>query len=127
MFSAGRWNQLGTPMVYCADHPATALIEVLVHVDAEDLPASYQLLEIEVPDRVRIEVAAVSSSWINDLQETRQLGTHFVASGTSPVLEVPCVTVPFAKNYLLNPALLEEHGIKITGTTKHPFDARLFR
>ncbi len=39
-----------TPVVYCADHPATALLEILVHVDAEDLPPAYQLLEIEVPD-----------------------------------------------------------------------------
>lgn len=125
MFSAGRWNMLGTPMVYCADHPATALVEILVHIDAEDLPTNYQLLEIEVPDSVRIEVAALSPDWLDDLEETRQLGTRFVASQNGSVLEVPCVVVPFAKNYLLNPSLTEPQGIRIVGSTIHPFDARL--
>lgn len=127
MFSAGRWNLLGTPMVYCADHPATALVEILVHVNSEDMPASYQILEIEVPDSVRLDVAVLSPNWAHDLQETQQAGSRFVASGSGPMLEVPCVVVPFAKNYLLNPALIEQQGIKIVGTTTHPFDGRLLR
>ncbi len=127
MVSAGRWNVLGTPIVYCADHPATALVEILVHVDPEDLPASYQLIEIDVPDDVVLSVPILSPNWPSDLTETRQIGTSFVTSNSSAVLEVPCMVVPFAKNYLLNPALLAQEGIKIVGSTKHPFDARLLR
>jgi hypothetical protein len=33
--------------------------------------------------------------------------------------------VPFASNYLLNPALLERDGIRIASVTSHPIDARL--
>ncbi|MEJ6781597.1 RES family NAD+ phosphorylase [Aminobacter sp. Piv2-1] len=124
-FSAGRWNFLGTPMVYCADHPATALVEILVHVDAEDLPLTYQLLEIEVPDKAKPAVPTLSSNWQDDLNETRQIGTNFIAAGNTPVLEVPTVVVPFARNYLLNPMLLDQHGIRVAGVTTHPFDARL--
>jgi RES domain-containing protein len=127
MVSAGRWNVLGTPIVYCADHPATALVEILVHIDAEDLPPSYQLLEIDVPDDVVLSVPILSPNWPSDLTETRQIGTSFVTSNSSAVLEVPCMVVPFAKNYLLNPALLAQEGIKIVGSTNHPFDARLLR
>ena len=29
--------------------------------------------------------------------------------------QVPCVIVPFASNYLLNPVLLERDGIRIIG------------
>jgi hypothetical protein len=40
-------------------------------------------------------------------------------------MEVPCIIVPFTKNYLLNPALLERDGIAIVGATTHPVDTRL--
>jgi RES domain-containing protein len=125
MVSAGRWNVKNTPIVYCADHPATALLEILVHVDAEDLPPAYQLLEIEVPDAVSVAVPVLPSDWRDDLDATRQLGTDFVSAATHAVMEVPCVIVPFTKNYLLNPALLLREKIKIASTTVHPVDARL--
>jgi len=127
LFSAGRWNVLGTPIVYCADHPATALVEILVHVDAEDLPSTYQLLELDVPERVTISVADLPANWVDDLAATRRIGTQFVADADHAVLEVPSVVVPFARNYLLNPALLERAAISIVSTTRHPFDARLLR
>lgn len=46
---AGRWNHRGTAIVYCSDHPATCMLEVLVNFEPADIPISYQLLEIETP------------------------------------------------------------------------------
>jgi RES domain-containing protein len=123
--SAGRWNVLGTPMVYCADHPATALLEILVHVDAEDLPAAYQLLEIEVPSALALSSPDLPIDWKDDVAISQRLGTAFVSAGIHAVMEVPCIIVPFTKNYLLNPALLERDGIAIVGATTHPVDTRL--
>jgi RES domain-containing protein len=123
--SAGRWNILGTPMVYCADHPATALLEILVHIDAEDLPATYQLLEIEVPSTAAITVPDLPDDWKDDPAMTRQLGTSFVSAGVYAVMEVPCIVVPFTKNYLLNPELLQRDGINVASVTSHPIDTRL--
>jgi RES domain-containing protein len=123
--SAGRWNVLGTPMVYCADHPATALLEILVHVDAEDLPAAYQLLEIEVPGGVALSSPDLPIDWKDDVAISQRLGTAFVSAGIHAVMEVPCIIVPFTKNYLLNPALLKRDGIAIVSATTHPVDTRL--
>ena len=125
--SAGRWNVKDTPVVYCADHPATALLEILVHIDADDLPATYQLLEIQAPDTVSISVPDLPSNWRDDLAATRQIGTNFISAGKHAVMEIPCVIVPFTKNYLLNPALLDREGIGIVSATAHPIDARLLR
>lgn len=125
--TAGRWNVLGTPMVYCSDHPATALLEILAHIDAEDLPATYQLLEIEVPGTVAISSPELPADWKDQPAMTRQLGTNFVAAAVHAAMEVPCVIVPFAKNYLLNPALLERDGITIISATIHPIDTRLLQ
>ncbi|RLP22327.1 RES family NAD+ phosphorylase [Mesorhizobium sp. YM1C-6-2] len=123
--SAGRWNPKATPMVYCSDHPATALLEILVHIDAHNLPPTYQLLEIEVPDSVSIASPDLTASWQSDLSGTQQLGAMFVSANATAIMRVPCLIVPFASNYLLNPALLERDGIRIASVTSHPIDARV--
>ncbi|TPJ14721.1 RES family NAD+ phosphorylase [Mesorhizobium sp. B2-7-2] len=122
---AGRWHSLGTPIVYCADHPATALLEILVHLDAEDLPQTYQLLGIEVPDGVAVASTNLPADWKNNLAMTQQLGTDFVTAATHAVMEVPSVIVPFTKNFLLSPSLLARDDIHIVSVTHHPVDTRL--
>jgi len=125
MISAGRWNPINTPMVYCADHPATALLEILVHLDAEDSPSTFQLLEIDIPDAVTVETPELPENWANSIAMTQQIGSRFVAAMTYPVMKVPCAIVPFTYNYLLNPALVEQAAIHIVGITRHPIDTRL--
>src|SRR5277367_1816939 len=48
----GRWNSPGRPVVYLADHPALAVLEVLVHLDLppDDLPDDYVLLRAILPE-----------------------------------------------------------------------------
>lgn len=125
MFSEARWNFKGTPIVYCADHPATALLEILVHLDAEDSPSTFQLLEIDIPDAVALATPELPENWTNDVAMTQQIGSRFVAAMSYPVMKVPCAIVPFTDNYLLNPALVERAGIHIVGVTQHPIDTRL--
>jgi RES domain-containing protein len=121
----GRWNPVNMPMVYCADHPATALLEILVHLDAEDLPPTFQLLEIDIPDAVAPATPELPDNWANDIAMTQQLGSDFIAGMSQAVMKVPCAIVPFTHNYLLNPALTGAAGIGIVGVTKHPIDTRL--
>lgn len=125
MISAGRWNPINTPMVYCADHPATALLEILVHLDAEDAPRTFQSLEIEIPDAVSVATPELDEDWPQHAAMTRQIGSEFIAAMTHPIMKVPCAIVPFTHNYLLNPALIEQAAIHIVGITRHPIDTRL--
>lgn len=127
MVAAARWNMLGTPIVYCTDHPATALLEILVHIDAEDLPNTFQLLEIEIPDTVKATIPVLPDDWKDNLASTQRIGTDFVMTARDALMEVPCIVVPFTKNYLLSPSMLNESGIRIVGATLHPFDSRLRR
>ncbi|MER2536612.1 MAG: RES family NAD+ phosphorylase [Rhizobiaceae bacterium] len=125
LLSAGRWNFRGTPVVYCADHPATALLEMIVHVDPQDLPASYQLLDIDVPDGTAIAAPALPDDWRTDIEATRRIGSDFVAAGREAVMAVPCAIVPQATNYLLAPALLGRDGITVLHAARHAIDERL--
>jgi hypothetical protein len=49
---SGRWHEKGNPIVYCADHPSTALLEMIVHLNPANIPDKYQLLKVHCPDSV---------------------------------------------------------------------------
>jgi RES domain-containing protein len=125
MVSEARWNFVGTPIVYCADRPATALLEILVHLDAEDTPPTFQLLEIEIPELVPVATPELPENWPQDVAATQQIGSRFIAAMTHPVMKVPCAIVPFTDNYLLNPALVKQAEIQIVAVSRHAIDARL--
>ena len=46
----GRWNEEGTPVVYCAPTAAMAVLETAAHVDPAGFPYNRFLVTIEVPD-----------------------------------------------------------------------------
>ena len=53
--AGGRWHSLGRKIVYLADHPSSALLEMLVHMDRDLIPATYQLLRVVVLAAIAIE------------------------------------------------------------------------
>jgi RES domain-containing protein len=130
LHAPGRWHDLGVPVVYLAETPAGALLEVCAHTASNDIPPSYTLLEITVPTRARIEavdVKSLSHKWTQNLQETRAIGSEWLRSARSPLLRVPSVLVPATFNVLLNPLHPESKRIKITRVLEYPFDIRLKR
>ena len=127
LISEGRWHSLGTPIVYCADHPSTALLEILVHATRQTVPETYQLIEIELPDDIAIEHAMLETGWESDSPLTQRTGTSFVVANSHAVLCVPSVIMPKATNYLLNPRHPDAARIVVTDTYRYPFDSRLLR
>lgn len=47
---AGRWHHAGAPVVYLAETPSGALVEVCAHTSANDIPPSFTLLKVAGPD-----------------------------------------------------------------------------
>jgi RES domain-containing protein len=129
---SGRWHSQGRRIVYLADHPASPLLEVLVHleVDPEDLPDTYQLLAIDVPDDIRfesIEENQLALGWPGDETLTRGLGDRWLNERRTALLRVPSAVVPFAWNWLLNPAHADSSKVHIAEIIRAPFDPRLFK
>lgn len=122
--AARRWNHKGTPIVYCSDHPATAMLEILVNVDAEDLPDSYQLLEIEIPDTVVPVSPDLPDGWRDNQQLSRDLFSDFCKAAGSQIMTVPSVVMPYAFNHLINPRHPDAESITIKSTLRHPLDPR---
>jgi RES domain-containing protein len=130
IYVSGRWHTKGYPVVYCADHPATALLETLVHleIDAEDRPERFQMLRIEGPDslsREQINPDRLPDGWQSDLTVTRRLGDAWLTEACSLLLDVPSVLVPETWNMLVSPRHAEAGLLKITVVYEHVWDKRL--
>jgi RES domain-containing protein len=128
--ASGRWHNTGRRIVYLADHPASALLEVLVHleVDVEDFPTHYQLLAIDAPDDIAVtalDETKLPADWRAQVAGTRARGDEWLRAGASALLRVPSAIVPVASNYLLNPAHADASRLSVTGIVRAPFDPRL--
>lgn len=124
---AARWNHAGDAIVYCADHPSTALLEIMVNSDPEDLPETYQLLEIEFPDDLPSESAVLPEGWGEDVSLTRDRWRVFVAADRAAALNVPSVVMPRARNVLVNPRHAASARIEIVSAARFSFDPRFRR
>ncbi len=113
-----------------SDHPASALVEVLVHleVDPEDFPLSYQLLAVDFPDSVAfqsVEIGELAPDWRDQIELTRERGDLWLRENETALLRVPSAIVPAAVNWLLNPIHLESAKARVAEIVRVPFDRRL--
>lgn len=126
---SGRWHQRGTLVVYASDHPSTALLEVLVHVDFEEFPASYTLLKIACPDEIPVHTIGRGDTDLDldDLQSTQILGDSLLKEGNVCLMSVPSIVMPEARNILINPQHQAAGQIQIEAVMSYPLDKRFRR
>ena len=128
---AGRWNNPGAPVVYLADSPGGAMVEVLVHLQVENelMPPSYTLLQIVVPDELEVPLLEVPAgdSWKTNLKLTRKLGDAWLRARRAALVRVPSAILPATFNYLLNPLHVDADKIVIGESWRGFYDARLLR
>jgi RES domain-containing protein len=117
----GRWNSPGRSVVYLADHPALAALEVRVHLDLpfELLPDDYVLLSVSVPDGSIGDMATA--------ENTVATGNAWLEAGDAAALRVPSVLVPHAFNILLNPRHTSAVTAEVASVEPFRFDPRLWQ
>ena len=125
--AAGRWHHAGHPVVYLAESPSAALLEVCVHTSANDVPPEFTLLRIEGPDLAVsvITLDELPRDWRFRLEVTRDLGTAWLQKNETVLLQMPSAIVPQTTNSLFNPMHLDATKFRIVETFSHPFDPRL--
>src|SRR5919108_1210905 len=105
--AAARWHTRGRPIVYTASHLSLVVLELLVHVDPDEIPADLLALTIDVPDDLPVETLdaqSLPSDWQAPEREAcRPAGDAWLASLRTAVLRVPSAIVPEEHNFLLNP------------------------
>lgn len=127
--AGGRWNSPGMAVVYTSGSASLAMLEMLVHLESQDLLKQYVLLE------ATFDEALVTSLDPNDLPrswrrsppfpDVQQAGDTWLAEKRSAVLRVPSVVVPTEWNYLLDPTHADFDRIAIGPKQPVLFDPRL--
>jgi len=124
----GRWNSVGTPMVYTSESRSLAALEILVHLEG---PArGYSLAACEIPDDVVIESVAATelpADWMISPAPAAlaALGDAWIRRGTSAILKVPSAVVDREYNYLLNPRHPSFERMSIHTAVPFNYDERL--
>lgn len=126
----GRWNGLGTHMVYTAGSASLAMLESLVHFGGR-IVGDYCQLALEIPDEEieELKESILPLNWREnpapDILKT--FGNQFITEGKALVLKVPSVLVPDEANFLLNPEHPEFKKVRILVHSKIKFDERLLK
>lgn len=125
----GRWNRLGTRMVYTSSTISLAVLEVLVHLQEASSLSSYSLISADFDDALveRLDHSMLPDGWRTypAPSELQRIGDEWVRSQRSAVLEVPSVIVVRESNYLLNPAHPDFSSVVIGEPEPFTFDERL--
>ena len=103
----GRWNHKGIAAVYLATSVSLALLEILVHLNDDDILAAYSLFSIEVDEKEiqRLEAVSLPENWRDVITptSTMDIGSEWLTSHSSLGLMVPSTLVPTEYNVMLNP------------------------
>jgi RES domain-containing protein len=120
----GRWNSPGRPVVYFAEHPALAALEVRVHLDLpfELLPNDFVLMHVSSPNRLISGLGETVSA-----ERTIAVGDAWFDERRSAALRVPSILIPNAWNILLNPHHPNALQAHVVGLEPFDFDPRLWQ
>jgi RES domain-containing protein len=126
----GRWNSRGTRVIYTAGSLALAALEMLVHLDDDELLISYSFVAANIPPPLILPVPSFHSlpkHWQASPAPValQNIGDAWVRATASAVLEVPTSVIPLEMNYLLNPAHPEYAQIHMEKPQRFVFDERL--
>lgn len=107
--AGGRWNLKCVRAVYTASSRALAMAETLVQPGFEQIPGTYHIAQINVPDNLEICVVDMSDYDLKDWWMvkhspiTKTIGTTILTENKFPVIRVPSIVVKGDFNYIVNP------------------------
>lgn len=125
-----RWNSAGIEMIYTAESRALALAEVLPRLTAETLPPDFCMVEIEVPEDLKVhtlERNELPDDWsvFPHPESTKQFGDAFVKAGKYCLMRVPSAVVDGDFNCLINPRHPGFSKIEVKAVRRFKVDQRL--
>lgn len=126
----GRWNTRGTRIIYTAGSLALAALEMLVHLDNDELLSAYSYVAANIPADLILPVrewSLLPADWNTSPAplSLQQIGDEGVSANASAALEVPTAIVPGENNYLLNPTHPDFAQIRLEAPQRFVFDERL--
>lgn len=132
LFASGRWHTSRRLVSYASESLALASLEMLVHCDPDLLPTDLVAIEIDVPERLMLDVLGVVDlprAWRRypAPPSLQRLGNAWLDAASGCLLRVPSVIVPSESNFLINPAHPDVRQLRVVKRRAFRFDARLAR
>lgn len=115
-------------MVYSSTSRSLAILEVMVHINHDDIPVDAVLVPIDIPDYLVTEVEPLPSGWseTSHRTETRDIGDLWIQSQLSFAMLVPSAVIPAEQNLLINPLHSAFSQVQVGKPEPNAFDRRLF-
>ena len=126
----GRWNPIGTAVVYTSSSLALAALETLVHLGVRKSPLAYVSIPADIPSTVtmtRIDLNDLPTDWKQDPSPLSldSIGEKWARQNETAILVVPSSVIEEEVNYLLNPNHPDFAQITIGQAKPFHFDPRL--
>jgi RES domain-containing protein len=124
-----RWNTPGASVLYAAQSQALAVLEMLAHLEGQELHQAYELIGIELPDSFieRVDGHKLRADWRSDPPpaDLKEIGDRWVEQQRSAALCVPSALLPCECNFLLNPEHPDFQKLAMNDPIPFRFDHRL--
>lgn len=128
---SGRWHGMPRAVLYAAEHPALAMVEVMAHMRLrlDNIPTTLKLITLDVADGAIISrTPALPDGWQANVPATQAVGNQWLDGGKGLLLPLPSALLAEATNYLLNPAHPQAAShLRETKVRPFWFDPRLLR
>lgn len=105
MHCDGRWHTRPRHVLYAAEHPALAALEVMAHMRLAlaDIPLTLQLIGIDIAASALCAAPLkLPSGWQANQASTQALGNRWLDSHAALLLPVPSAVLPHASNFIIN-------------------------
>lgn len=127
----GRWNSPGTAMIYAADSPSLAALELLVGLEDAAFLSSFVLLSVDIPDPAIVDLKTdqLPADWRSypAPPALARYGDAWIRAATSLALRVPSVVVPQQSNLLIHPKHPDFRSLVFGSPEPFHLDPRLLR
>lgn len=128
----GRWNSRGTRIFYTAGSLSLAALEILVHLNDEEILLSYSFAAAEFDESLVLpveEFRALPENWSASPPplEIQRIGDEWASAQASVVLKVPTSVLPVEFNYLINVEHQEFSKVQLGKPQTFTFDERLYK
>jgi RES domain-containing protein len=103
----GRWHTMPRSVLYTAEHPALAMVEVMAHMrlSMTNIPTTLKLIAIEVADGAIVSSGPeLPDGWQANEPAAQAVGNRWLDSRAGLLLPLPSALLPGSTNYLINAA-----------------------
>ncbi len=128
----GRWNSRGLRILYTAGSLSLAALEMLVHLNNEEILFTYSFATTEFDEGLVLPIEdfqTLPENWSVSPPplEIQRIGDEWAETQASVVLKVPTSVLPVEFNYLINVGHNNFSKVKFGKPQTFTFDERLYK